>query len=246
VNFLVSLNEDAAKFGCLMTCSIKRIMWGYDMKSQEILNRKMEPKKLGFQRFNTGNTGINKHDAGGTSDISGTSVGTRNPLTEQWREMIKQRGPYYFFITLTFSMRTGFEARCQYANYLLHQFNRRVFRHSYKKRNKFVEGFAFFEDHPSQCTDNKPHIHLLVEYNEVFDKKSVDEYKDMFLNAAYEVKNAWNKHVFSKKCIVFGAAGHDVGLIKYCTKVMWDKTITDMKPLCINGLSDNPLLSHSF
>ena len=201
----------------------------------------MKSQKAGFQRYkpgNPGNTGDSLTGVSVTSDQSDTSVGTRNPLTEQWREMIRQRGPYYFFITLTFSMRTGFEARCQYTNYLLHQFNRRVFRHNYKKRKKFVEGFAFFEDHPSQCTDNKPHMHLLVEYNEVFDKKSVSEYIEMFFSAAGEVLNGWNKPVFNAKGVDFKAAGCD-GKIDYCMKNMWDKTITDMKALGIDGLSDN-------
>lgn len=211
------------------------------MKSQNKLVKKSEPKKAGFQRHkpgNLGNTGDTMTGVSVTSGPSDTSVGTRNPLTEQWREMIRQRGPYYFFITITFSTRTGFEARCQYTNYLLHQFNRRLFRHNYKKRYKFIEGFAFFEDHPSQSTNNKPHIHLLVEYNEVFDKQSVAEYIEMFFSAAGEVKNGWNNPVFSPKCIDFGAAGHD-GNIGYCMKNMWDKTLTDMKALGIDGLSDN-------
>lgn len=211
------------------------------MKSQNKLVSKIEPKKVGFQRFkpgNPGNTGDSMIDVSGTSGPSDTSVGTRNPLTEQWRELIRQRGPYFFFITLTFGKLTGFEARCQYTNYLLDRFNRRVFRHNYKKRNKFVEGFAFFEDHPSQCTDNKPHIHLLVENNEVYDKKRVHRCIEMFFSAAAEVKNGWNNQAFNPKGIDFGAAGHD-GNIGYCMKNMWDKTLTDMKVLGIDGLSDN-------
>lgn len=84
------------------------------MKSQNKLVKKSEPKKAGFQRYkpgNPGNTGDTMTGVSVTSGPSDTSVGTGNPLTKQWRGLIKQRGPYYFFITLTFSMSTGFVNR---------------------------------------------------------------------------------------------------------------------------------------
>ncbi len=159
-------------------------------------------------------------------------------LTEAYREFIENCGPYVYFITLTFGRNVSKQQKCQYTNTLLRRYNQRIFHHDFKKRNKFHEGFAFFEEHLSTEFADRSHIHILLKENARYDDFNLCSHIEIFFKTAGEVFDAKDRSVFNPDCIDFRPAG-DVFRIDYCQKSIWDKNISQIKMIGKTGLSDN-------
>ncbi|MBT0664522.1 hypothetical protein KI809_09440 [Geobacter pelophilus] len=162
----------------------------------------------------------------------------RNTLVDEYLKFIIDLGPYYFFITLTFRPHVAFEERCQFTNKLLHYYNQKLFRRNYLKTQKSVTGFAFFEQGRNIEKDGKYHIHMLFKSDERYYRKSITDHQGILMDSASKVLNSKNKRVFNSKYIDLRAVAND-GAIGYSLKSIREKNITNIKPIGLNGLSDN-------
>ena len=160
-------------------------------------------------------------------------------LTAQYLQFARSFEPYYFLITLTFGLSTSFLERCQYTNDLLYMLNRKKFTDKFKARNHFLDGFAFFEDHPNGKFDDKLHVHLLIKKHNRFKRKSFTEHIDDFYKVARKIMNGKDKPVFNLKYIDIRDPGEERP--GYCMADIWDRNISRVKMLCVDGLSDNLL-----
>ena len=153
-------------------------------------------------------------------------------------EFVKSCGPYYFFITLTFGLNTSFNKRCQFTNCFLRFYNKKKFTKKFVERNHFLEGFAFFEDHPSSKFDERIHIHILIKNNDKFAGESFDEHEADFYKVIGNVSDGKDRRVFNVECVDIRPAG-DEFRINYCMKEISDRSISDVKILTVEGLTDN-------
>jgi hypothetical protein len=170
------------------------------------------------------------------------TISTYSKITAQYLQFARSFEPYYFFITLTFGQFTGFDKRCQFTNNLLFMLNRKKFTDKFKARNHFLEGFAFFEDHPSrnfESDDDKLHIHLLIKHDKKFDEKSFSQHVNEFYTIARKIKDSNDRPVFNEKYIDIRAPGEERA--GYCMADINDRNISRVKMLCVDGLSDNLL-----
>ena len=171
------------------------------------------------------------------------ATNSNNPYkvkTEQFKEMIRNSGPYHFFITLTFKKHVNFRERCDYINSFLHFYNQQLFNHRYKeKKDNYMKGFAIFENHTSVLMEDCLHVHVLINTHHKFLNYDAYELESKFLKATSIVKDSKGRHIFSKKAVDFQIVSDENGAIEYDTKHIWDKTIDKIKPIGKDGLSDN-------
>jgi len=160
-------------------------------------------------------------------------------ITAQYLQFARSFEPYRFFITLTFGLTTSYPERCMYTNDLIYMFNRKKFTEKFKERNDFLDGFAFFENHPNGKFDDKLHVHLLIKNHDRFKRKNNDEHRNDFYDVVRKILNGNGKPVFNEKYIDFREPGEERP--GYCMKDIWDRNIDRVKMLCLDGLSDNLL-----
>jgi len=175
-------------------------------------------------------------------EIGGMRIMKSNSISDLYKEWIIRNSPYSFFITLTFGKNIGRDKNklYQYTNYFFHRYNRLMFTEKYRQRNHFLDGFAFYENHYSSKFDNEGHIHihLLIKYNEIFDKKSFTEHEAIFRKATSKICDDKDRLVFSNECINIKVVRDD-NIIGYCMKNMWDANMSRVKTIDVNGISDN-------
>ena len=159
-------------------------------------------------------------------------------LTEQYRKFVNDSGPFYFFITLTFGVRTHFQHNCKFVNQFLDFYNRSLFKVGYYKRKDWLEGFAFFEKHPMERSINEEHVHILIKPNARFnDFLSISVNREIFLKAALKVKDE-GMQVFNWDHIDIQNAyvGYKQ---RYMFKRINDYSLFRFKMIGKRGLSDN-------
>jgi len=161
-----------------------------------------------------------------------------NKLTKEYMSLVDKNGPYFYFATLTFMSNIGPTNRYQYTNNLLHFINQRVFTRKYKEKGEFMQGFAFCEDHLGKKLEGSIHIHLLIKGDRKYYKHDFLSYKGIFHNCARMVMNGYDIPVFTDSCVDIGDYFDD-GAIQYCFKQINDGKILRVKPLGVEGLSDN-------
>lgn len=190
-------------------------------------NSNKDNTKKGFQKFN--------------SLMNGASGKSINSLKDHYKEFIKNSGPYYFFITLTFGKYLGLKQRCRFTNDLLNRYNQVIFRRTYKKRNKCMAGFAVLEDHYNCEFEDRYHIHMLVKPNVRYDDFSLAQHIDIFHTVAGEILYG-KRRVFNDKYIDIQKIEEDQKaqdkVSNYCMKEISDKNIDRIKLIGIDGLSD--------
>jgi len=163
---------------------------------------------------------------------------TYKGLTEAYYQFICDKGPYDFFITLTFGKKMGVPILNQHIKVLLDRYNQLLFTRAYKKHNKYVEGFAFLEKHQSEVARNEYHFHLLITCKEKFAQHSLHQHEDIFQKAAYRVKDEKGRRIFNGNCIKIVPV-RDEGAIGYCLKQIYDNTLHRIKFIGMSGLPDN-------
>lgn len=157
--------------------------------------------------------------------------------TEEYIDFVYNSRPYYFFITLTFGVRTSFEMNCKFVNKFLHRYNISLFKPGYHKRHDWLEGFAFFEDHLSHKIINKKHVHMLIKPNVRFNDFTKRGNRDIFRKAASKVMDE-KRRVFYKDHIDIRNAY--VGCKnEYLFKQINDTCLYRFKTIGVAGLSDN-------
>ncbi len=159
-------------------------------------------------------------------------------MAEEYKKFIHNSGPYYLFITITFGRSTGNDARFQFANRFLDRYNQKLFHRNYKKRGEYLKGFAFLENHRSCELADRFHIHFLIKDNDRYRDFDYGQHDEIFKKAAKGVLNGRDKEVFNMKCINLQEVYKDDGAIGYCMKAIWDKNITNIKTVGVDGLSD--------
>lgn len=159
--------------------------------------------------------------------------------TEYYRQMIYDHRPYYFFVTLTFSSNVSFNKICQYTSTLIQRFNTLEFGRGYYDRGDFITGFAFFEKHSDNPRSNDNHLHLLIMHHDEFYKLKFSEHLAKFHKASSKIVDGLNRPVFNEKCIDFQEVYENDGAIEYCFKELWDKNLSRLKFIGVDGLSDN-------
>ncbi|BEH09857.1 hypothetical protein GSUET_14690 [Geobacter sulfurreducens subsp. ethanolicus] len=159
-------------------------------------------------------------------------------MTRLFRQFIIDKGPYDFFITLTFGRRMRIAELCWYVNILVDRYNQILYTARYRRRKRNVKGFAFLEKHLSSIVRNENHFHLLVKCEGKFEKYTLAEHEDIFRKAASRVKDEKDKPVFNDKCIDIRPA-RDEGAINYCFDQIYDKRLDRIKIIGAGGLSDN-------
>ena len=183
----------------------------------------------GFQRLRP-MVGNNINDAP-------VSFGSR-AIAKDYMKFIQNRGPFYFFNTITFARNTSKDARFQYANALLHRQNQMLFGRDYKEKGRYIEGFAFIEDHFSCEMKDRFHIHILIENDPRYDDFDLKQHEDIFHKAASKIQNSRDQNVFNAKCLNMQKVYEDDTLISYCMKQVWHTNVNNIKMIGVDGLSD--------
>jgi len=103
-------------------------------------------------------------------------MGRSVPMKRYWIDFIRDSCtlPAYFLTVTTRYLLPEHEAR-GYLNFLLHTLNRRFFGKGYRRKDKFIGGFAFEE----RQADGKLHYHLIILDSEQFhirDKPSLKKH----------------------------------------------------------------------
>lgn len=165
-------------------------------------------------------------------------VPSNRKLTEIYRKFVYDFGPFYFFMTLTFGVRTPFQQNCKFVNKFIDFYNRSLFKVGYHKRKDWLEGFAFFEKHPGERSINEEHVHILVKPNARYnDFPSIAVNKEIFCKAASKVLHE-GKQVFHRDHIDIQNAY--VGYKhRYMFKRINDNSLFRFKMIGVRGLSDN-------
>jgi len=162
-------------------------------------------------------------------------VNAKKSITEHFMEFVKDSGPYSHFITLTFSRIMNTQNSYCYCNELLDNLNEKL--HPRRNSNRYLEGFAFVEDHKSGDSRSDIHFHILLKHDARYDKYSFAQLKQIFHKAAHSVVDARNRRIFNEDCIDFQEVRDD-GVISYCFKQVWDKNLSRVKLIGKDGLSD--------
>ena len=171
-----------------------------------------------------------------SGDYADMILGNKS-IKKEYKSLIRESRPYCFFITLTFGRNVSSYKKCQFTDVLLHRYNQKLFSRNYKEKEIYLEGFAIFESHASSKLADRYHVHMLIRYNERYDKYDLNSHRDIFNNAAAKVLDGQNRRVFNDKCIDIREAGDD-GRIDYCTKQISDLNVSQIKPIGKDGLSD--------
>lgn len=160
--------------------------------------------------------------------------------TDHYHQFIADKGPFDFFITVTFGKSMSVARLCRHLNKLLDRYNQVLYTRKYKKRNKNVEGFAFLEKHLSSVARNEYHFHLLIKCPGRYEKHTLSQHEDIFRKAASRVTDERDKskRVFNQKCIDI-TPYRDEGAIRYCMEQIRDYRLERIKFIGKDGLSDN-------
>lgn len=158
--------------------------------------------------------------------------------TEDYRKWVCDSGPYRLSITLTLAVRTSFETLCKYINRFLRKSNIKIFKPEYWKR-EWLQGFAFFEDHPMENSINVMHVHMLIKPNARFNDFKLAQLIDIFEKAAAAVVNDDGRRVFFKEHMKVQYAYHNRH--EYLFKQIDDTRLNRVKPIGAKGLSDSSL-----
>jgi|GEM_PF-3360866 len=201
------------------------------------------PNRVGFQRLNPTrlNPISNSNNRSNSSLSSRVDPASDNPYkvkTEQFKEFIRNTGPYRFFITLTFNKKTYFLQKCEYVNRFIRYYNQIIFCHDYERKDRFMSGFAFFEHHASLEMVDSLHVHILIRTHQRFSKFDEVAHQGIFKKAALKVQNHKHQNVFSSRCIDLQMVWDELGAIEYDTKNIWDGNLDLIKIIGKEGLSD--------
>jgi hypothetical protein len=159
-------------------------------------------------------------------------------LTDPFHQFILDKGPFDFFITVTFGKSMAVARLCRYLNKLLDRYNQILYTRKYKERNMYIEGFAFLEKHLSSVARNEYHFHLLIKCPEKYEKHTLSQHEDIFRKAASRVTDDRDRRVFNQKCIDI-TPYRDEGAIRYCMEQIHDFRLERIKFISKDGLSDN-------
>ncbi len=119
-------------------------------------------------------------------------------IRKQTIDWILSKGPYEYFITLTFKYDQG-ERKCHsQANHLIRLLNRRLFGRNNK--TDYLEGYVFIENH-SHHRDSV-HYHLAIKYHNNFDISGKKHFIEHFYDCLRRVKTDVKFNVFGKKKIM--------------------------------------------
>lgn len=187
--------------------------------------------KVGFQRLN-----IQKPCY---RDKIFTETDQANPykkITQAYKELVYRDRPYYLFMTLTFPLTVPYFFRCKYTSRFIIKHNKMVFGPDYRTRDDHMEGYAFFEEHPSIEFPDRYHVHMLVKSNYRYAIWGLKSHTDIFHKAADKVVES-GRTVFSNKCIDIKQVQDD-DIISYCFKHIDDNNCDYVKFIEKNGLSD--------
>lgn len=157
--------------------------------------------------------------------------------TEECIKFVYTSRPYYFFITLTFGVRTSFEMNCRFVNKFLHRYNVSLFKPGYHKRHDWLEGFAFFEDHLSHKSINKKHVHMLIKPNVRFNDFTKRGNRDIFRKAASKVMDEKRRVFYEDHIDIRNAYAGCRN--EYLFKQINDTCLYRFKTIGLAGLSDN-------
>lgn len=162
---------------------------------------------------------------------------SKNILTERYKEWVYREGPFYLFMTLTFGLNVSMQGRIGYINDFIKYHNKMCCSREYYEGDAFMEGFAFFEEHPSRVFEGLFHVHILAKSNYKYAVNGFAAHKDIFRKAAAKVLNTKDKKIFYNSCINIQEAG-DEGRIVYCFDQMNDGNVDNIKTIARDGLSD--------
>ena len=158
--------------------------------------------------------------------------------TRHYFQLVFDKGPYDFFITLTVGKRMSISTLCGYINKLIVRYNERLFTRKWYKKRRYIEGFAFLEKHLSNISRNEEHVHMLVKCHDRFDEITFRGHEAIFRKAACRVVDDRQGRVFKDKGIDFQPF-RDEGAVEYCFKRINDKRLDRIKVIGANSLSDN-------
>jgi len=171
-------------------------------------------------------------------DVPGKQVPAIKRLTEAYRKWVYNDGPYYWSITLTFGVKASFEQICKFVNSYLRKHNIKLFKNGYHNRkDQWLTGYAFFENHPMENSINEWHVHMLIKSNARFNDFRIAENKEIFEKAAADV--LYNKkRVFFEDHIKIQNA-YVGSKNKYLFKQINDTSLNSVKMIGKSGLSDS-------
>ena len=159
--------------------------------------------------------------------------------TKLWRKFVRQQRPYRYFMTLTFQQDIGIWIISEFTKKLLKEFNKMVYGRKYKKRGRYLQGFAFIEKHPLGTSRCENHVHILVKSNERYKDLKRVGVKKVFIKAALKVKNAWDRCAFNVNGIDIRLVRSLKKRIKYCFKTIHDRNLDRVKPITKHGFADS-------
>lgn len=172
------------------------------------------------------------------SKIESGSVNSSKINTEHYKQMVYENRPFSFFATLTFHRSVRFSMIVQYSSTLIHRLANLEFGRNYDYPD-CITGFAFFEKHSDNPRSNDNHLHLLIKHHEEYDNSDFAVHLAKFHKASSKIVDGNGRPVFNKKCIDFKEVNYDDGAIIYCFKELWDRNLSRLKFICVDGLSDN-------
>ena len=125
-------------------------------------------------------------------------IGGNKQITEHYRKWVHESGPYYWFITITFKYDMPFPILLKYVKKFIHNMNLKYFKANYyNKKESWMEGFAFIEDHPMKNSNNPLHVHMLIKMNERYLRFTPVQQEDIFIKAVKSVITNKSSRVFS-------------------------------------------------
>jgi hypothetical protein len=162
----------------------------------------------------------------------------QQPITGEFEKFIIKKGPFYFYISLTFAINMRRHQSCYYVDTFIHRYNNKIFGRGYKD---FVKGFAFIEDHPGGKSKNDIHFHLLIKSHKRYDDFYFNQHNSIFHETASKIVDDRGRRVFNDKCIKirYYYEEGEKNDIEYSLKQIYDENLDDIKPIGKEGLSDH-------
>lgn len=165
-------------------------------------------------------------------------VSQHKKLTMTNQRWVYDSGPYYYYITLTFSVKLSLEACCLYVNRVLDRMSEWFFTRNYREKSYYMQGFAFFEEHPQGSSINDEHVHMLIKFTDVYRTKTLKVVRKKFKKICKNIFDDKSRHVFNKKGIKFKLADFQCRN-DYSFKRITDSELWRIKTIGVGGLSDN-------
>ncbi|MBV5328210.1 MAG: hypothetical protein JZU65_11330 [Chlorobium sp.] len=172
------------------------------------------------------------------SKLESGSVSSSNINTEHYKQMVFENRPFSFFATLTFHRSVRFSMIVQYSTTLIHRFANLEFGRNYDDPD-CITGFAFFEKHSDNPRSNDNHLHLLIKHHDKYDESDFVKHLAKFHKASSKIVDGNGRPIFNENCIDFQEVSYDDGAIDYCFKELWDRNLSRLKFIGVDGLSDN-------